>query len=253
MGWKCRIVRILLKEAQMKLDADPTEFHLHYTGWCEARINKMARIVGREFFKDKRVLEVGAGHGFIGKTLREQLGAHVTFTDVRDGHRARILHNNPGAPYFSMNQEYDWSFPERFDLIVHFGVSYHLVNWRHDLRCATEAADVMFYETEVCDAFDPKFQRRYEELQLHDQAANEYGLGTRVSAAYIEDELKRNGMIFKRFDDADLNTNYHRYDWPLTGSAEKIAPEDYTRESEAGQRRFWLAWHPGKLPDSIWR
>jgi SAM-dependent methyltransferase len=204
------------------------EYFDHYTVdlWNLARLNKLVEILGDEWFEGKRILEVGCGHGKNGLALK-QLGSDVVFTDGRqffvdflknDGHEAYVVdHDNP------------WTVPGEFDLVVHWGLMYHLNNWKQDLQCALDHAPMLCLETEVADVADPRFEFKMDEPDVYDQAMNH--VGTIVSANCLETYVTSLGASHMRYDSVDLNVDAtHYYDWPDTNSG-------FFRQ---GQRRYWL-------------
>lgn len=214
------------------------KFNLWYQDWQNNRINKMEQIFGKEYFKDKTILEVACGYGDIGKHFRENLGAIVTFAEGRKEHLPFITENNPGSKVFELNQENFWNLGEKFDIVIHFGVTYHLDNWKQDFECAmNHTKSVMFFETEIADSKNPFGEFKFKDVDGYDQAMSESKICTRPSATYIEHEIQRLGGTFVRYDDADLNANIHNYSWELTGSADTNL--EYSRAAGVGMRRFW--------------
>ncbi|MBL8631181.1 MAG: methyltransferase domain-containing protein [Rhodospirillaceae bacterium] len=211
-----------------------------YTKWQINRLEKIVSIFGFDYFRGKTVLELACGHGHIGGQFRTVLGATVVFAEGRAEHLPYIRANNPGADVFQLNQEFEWSLGRRFDAIIHFGVTYHLVNWQQDLRCAMEHSGLVIYETEVTDSLSPTQVRRFKDPQGFDQALNDASWGSRPSAKFIENEIVQNGGTFVRYDDSALNAGAHIYDWPETGSADQIPDENYSYKTELGKRRFWV-------------
>ena len=124
----------------------------HYRGWRPKRISKIESIFGKEFFKDKTILELGCGYGDIGKHFVEKLGSIVTFAEGRQEHIPFIKENNPNSKVVLLDQEKLWNFDEKFDVIIHFGVMYHLKNWKQDLECALKHTDLIILESEIADS-----------------------------------------------------------------------------------------------------
>jgi SAM-dependent methyltransferase len=214
------------------------KFNLYYDDWQKNRINKIEQIFGKEYFKDKTILEVACGYGDIGKYFRENLGSNVTFAEGRKEHLPFIMENNPGSKVIELNQENLWDLGEKFDIVIHFGVTYHLDNWKQDFECAmNHAKSVMIYETEIADSKNPFGEFKFKDIDGYDQALSESKICTRPSAAYVENEIQRLGGTFVRYDDADLNANIHTYSWELSGAAD--TNPDYNRSSGVGMRRFW--------------
>jgi SAM-dependent methyltransferase len=213
------------------------KFMDHYRTWRPTRIRKIEKIFGESFFKDKTLLELACGFGDIGKHFRENRGAVVTFAEGRKEHLSFIEENNPGAEVLHLNQEYLWDLKRKFDIIIHFGVMYHLDNWKQDLECALKHTDLIILESEIADS-NKVFEAKVIDPISYDQAINGKRIATRPSASYVEKVFEDNGFIFIRYDDADLNDGLHRYDWKVTGDAEKPG---YGRNDGGGMRRFWVA------------
>jgi len=208
------------------------EYRTHYftpglqRDWNTSRLTKLKSILGPDWFQGKSVLDVGCGHGDNGKSLME-LGAHVTFTDGRPVHIDVLKLEGHNA--FVMDQEAPWSITGMFDLIVHWGVSYHLSNWKQDLRCAFEHAPLICFETEICDTDDPMYENKtIERTNLYDQALS--GEGTTISAAHLESFVTSLGGSFVRYDDPALDSGIMRYSWKPTNNG----------AFTSGQRRFWM-------------
>lgn len=223
----------------MSSRADRKEFGEHYDGWRQKRIKKILDIFGKDYFKHKLILEVGCGYGDIGKYFREKIGAEVMFTEGREEHLSIIADNNPGAQIFHLNHENAWKIDfadspkKKFDAIIHFGLLYHLDNWKQDLECTLKHSDLIILESEVADS-NEKIEHKLIDSGGYDQAINQTRRSTRPSAAYVESILTENGFSFKRYDDSDLNSLFHKYDWVVTES-------DKTQDwNMRGYRRFWI-------------
>lgn len=194
--------------------------------WNDARTKKLISILGTEWFPGKRILEVGCGHGDNGKVL-EELGAHLTFTDGRALH-IDVL-KSEGYEAFVMDQDAPWTIEGTFDLIVHWGVSYHLENWKQDLECALQHTSLLCFETEVRDTEDSAYVETVEEQREHyDQALN--GKGSRLSPNHLEAFFTSLGATFVRHDDPALNAGYMNYSWEAKNNS----------HFSTGQRRFWM-------------
>lgn len=201
----------------------------HYNDWRVKRVGFIERLYGKLFFKDKTVLELGCGHGHIGRYLQNQLGARVTFADGRQEHLDTIKTVMPNAETVLINQNEPWNLERTFDIVIHWGVLYHLDNWRQDLECAAMHTKLLFLESEVCDSEDFEYEVRIDSVEGYDQDLGKYS--TRPSAAAIEDKLINIGFMYRRFDNKELNSGFHTYDWESTNSGQ------WTK----GQRRFWIA------------
>lgn len=205
----------------------------HYVGWRNKRIDALVDAMGGSaWFSGKRVLEIGCGYGDIGMALRE-IGADVTFAEGRQEHVDVIQSRAPDAVSLVSDAEQGIQIPGHFDLLIHFGLLYHLDNWRRSIVDAGRIADRMALETEVCDSDDPDMEIKVSEHTgrahgTYDQAL--HGTGTRPSAAMVERELTRAGFAFSRVTDNRCNYDFHTYDWPVTN----------TGTWRHGQRRMWF-------------
>lgn len=204
-----------------------------YEGWREKRIEKILNIFGPDFFKDKTILELGCGFGHIGKHFTEKLGSKVTFAEGDPKFYGDIKGLNPKSEVITLDQDKPWDLKRKFDIVIHWGVLYHLDDWQQDLKCALKHTDLIFLESEVADSDDPTFEFKFDDHNGFDQALNVKA--TKPSAAFVESELVKNGFEFTRYDDIDINFWNHIYDWVVTNN-----PDNHIREFY-GHRRFWIA------------
>lgn len=216
---------------------DNPKYLQHYRTWRQKRIEKIEKIFGENFFNKKTILEVACGFGDIGKHFREKRGAVLTFAEGREEHLPFIKENNPNSEVIHLNQEYKWNLKRKFDAIIHFGVMYHLDNWKMDLDCTLKHSDLIILESEIADS-NKLIEKKIIDPESYDQAINEKKIATRPSASYVEKIFSDNGFDYIRYDDADLNDGIHCYDWQVTGNADK---ENYGRFDGSGLRRFWVA------------
>lgn len=212
-----------------------------YDNWFKKRLNKIQSIFGVDWFSNKKILELGCCDGLFGIELLK-LGSQVVFADIdRDkldniSNTIRYKSYNPSVIAIDQNKDYDLS--QKFDLVLHLGVLYHLDNWRNDLQCALRHTDTMILET--ITVFEP------------DSASYAVPLDP-MTDIEIETELRKLGCKFFRFDSAELNTQWswfrtnvmvrHLYDW----TEEKYKKGFYTVENPISGiqynnhfRRMWL-------------
>jgi len=204
-------------------------FDGHYVDWRETRIKKIISIFGKEFFNGKTILELGAGHGHIGNYFKT-LGAHVIMTDGKPEHVEKMKESFGNKDIFLLDQETQWNSNEKFDIVIHWGVLYHIDNWKEDLQIAIRHGNMIFLESEVCDSDDPNIEIKVQEPNSYDQAFNANNIGSRPSASMIEQIISKTGSTFIRYDDADINSGFHNYNWAVKN----------TNQAPNGQRRFWI-------------
>lgn len=195
---------------------------MFHDDWTNRRLIKIKSILGVDWFRNKKVLELGACHGNIGIDLLK-IGAKVHFCDARDSNLSEIVKKLQPLSYMpkvtTLNQENEYHLGS-YDLVIHMGVLYHIKNWKQDLRCALNHAPLMFLETSVLP--DPTVK------EIDISAINhEYGPFTKenltmFSAPALEQELKLLGVKFIRFYDRELNSSgwsnhdvmvHNLYDW----------------------------------------
>ena len=201
----------------------------HYVPWRVSRISKLVSILGgKEWFVGKRILELACAYGHTGSIL-QQMGATVTFAEGRREQYNEIKKKAGASPVIILDQDKPWELNQKFDLIIHWGVLYHLKNWERDLITTLKHSPLICMETEVVDLDDP-----YAQVESPENAGNAdlsmYGQATFPSPANIERVLTANLAKFIRHDDVDLNAGYHHYDWESKNSG----------KFGEGQRRFWF-------------
>ena len=190
-------------------------FHPSYDEWRVTRINKLLDLYGVDYFSEKAILEVGGGHGDIGAFLAD-LGASVLCLEGRreNVHYARLKHRSiESFRCLQFDLENDFSQFGKFDLIINFGLLYHLRNVDEHLKCCFGMSDDILLETVVCDSTDPHTILVVDE----DSKVNEEslsGTGSRPSPFYIERIADENDFEAIRYFNADLNVGVDfLYDW----------------------------------------
>lgn len=207
-------------------------FDGHYVEWRLKRVRALVEHYGAEWFCGRQVLELACGHGDIGAMLWT-LGADVTFLEGRPEHIEVLRQRMPMLPANRTivgNMEIglgNLGLSEHYDLIIHFGVLYHLRDWKPSLIDCLQRTKFLALETEVCDSDDPNFETHREETG-YDQSVS--GIGTRPSAEMIEREIRGGGMVLSRIVDNRCNANMHSYDWPVTNTGKIVL----------GRRRMWF-------------
>lgn len=206
------------------------KFGAHYTDWREVRIKKIIQILGKDSFKGKTLLELGCGYGDIGREF-EKLGAIVTYAEGRKEHLDMVKKLYPKAHTVLLDQDAHWEFDKKFDIIIHMGVLYHLENWKEDLTRTLKHSDLVVLESQVIDSLSDKCEIRMDEFNTGDDQAL-HGIAVRTSAPHIEKHITELGATFTRYDDSDLNSPPHIYNWTSTLTGRNI----YNMLG----RRFWI-------------
>lgn len=199
----------------------------HYTSWRNTRMNGLKRYISPEYFKYKTLLEVGCGHADIGNMFHG-LGADVTSSDGRKEYLDIVNQKYPHIKTLLIDGDND-TIKEKYDIILHWGLLYHLKEIETHLENVSQKCDLLLLETEVSDSDDKEFYISTNE-KGYDQAFNNKGI--RPSPSYIERVLEKNGFQFKMIKDRVLNSGPHRYDWDISNS----------KTWRHGLRRFWICW-----------
>lgn len=224
------------------LENDDATFGGSYNRWRITRIAKLESMFGKEWFAGKHILELACAHGNIGLYLK-QLGATVTFADARQEHLDIVLKKDPSATTILINQDTSWNINQHFDLILHFGVLYHIDNWRQDLASVIQHSNLILLESAVANTtrlFDYKITEEYEGGQ------NAFGgIGSMPSASSIEDCLTKLGVTYTRHDDATMNTRRYIYDWVASDQdLSNVSASSFEDLPLYGGRRFWVITRP---------
>ena len=160
----------------------PDIFIGHYNEWRESRIAGLDKYLVENFFEGKTLLEVACGKADIGHRLQNK-GAIVKCCDARKEHLDVAKEMYPSIDTFLWDGDKD-PIPEAFDIIVHWGLLYHLNkdNLNTHLVNVLTNCNYLLLESEVCDSSDLDVLETEEEG--FDQAFN--NRGSRPSESYIE-------------------------------------------------------------------
>ena len=222
---------------QSSLHSEDGLFHYSYEDWRIKRINKILQLYDLNELQGKRILELGCGHGEIGAFFADA-GAEVLGLEGRlqNANFARLKQRGVQrfrCEHFDLDS--DFSSFGRFDLIIDFGLIYHLKNVDAHLKHCFAMADDILLETVICDSPDPHKIVFLDENRSRDDEALD-GIGSRVTSAYVERLAEENGFDFERFDTPDLNAGDESnqqflYDWTPRNDDE--LGDSFTL------RRFW--------------
>ncbi len=202
-------------------------FSNHYRDWRNTRMNGIKKYMPDNYFVSKKMLELGCGYADIGNMFHE-LGADVTSSDARSEHIDIVKTRYPHLKTLLIDADND-VINDKYDIIVHWGLLYHLKQIETHLHNISNKCDILLLETEVCDSDNNSFYLSTSE-NGYDQAFNKHGI--RPSSSYVEKILEKNGFQHKLIKDPILNSGFHCYDWNITN----------TKKWNHGLRRFWICW-----------
>jgi 2-polyprenyl-3-methyl-5-hydroxy-6-metoxy-1,4-benzoquinol methylase len=171
----------------------------HYTSAISDRNARIFDFVPRNKFRDKMMIELGAGIGLPGGDF-EKLGATVVSVE---GRRANIEEGRKRFPKRDWHQM-DFSkdllpMPGCFDYVLCLGLLYHLPNPEkliQEMPGCLRGTGTVFISTIVCDSDDVNLinqvtSRGQKENHDHHLADSQ---GSRFSYAWFEKQLKATGM-----------------------------------------------------------
>lgn len=219
-----------------------SNFLVHQTGhfsrnYQEFDVKRIARVLELhdiEWFKGKRILDLGGGIGTIGAFFAS-LGAEVISAEYRTSNRnfAKIAYRNiPSfhSVFFDGEKDFSTSLTGfnlgnngKFDLILCFGFLEVIHNFENVLENCIKFSDEIILETMVCDSEDPR-QIVWVDMSPHQnnwwggmpQDINDHplhGKSTRPSPALIENFFLSHNFKVERYFTSDLNSQFNRYDW----------------------------------------
>ena len=198
----------------------------YHPNWQNNRINFILSKYPKEFFKGKRILELGAHNGYIGAYF-STLGADVHCIEGRQENADNIKIDYPNVKVDCTNLdtiEWDWG---NYDIIINFGLYYHLEHFHKEhLENCINNCDLMFFETVIYDSMESEIYFRTE--SGNDQSLTPIG-GT-PTTSYVENIFNKYPIKYEKFLDSSLNENQHHYDWVDTGN----------KVFNQFSRRFWI-------------
>ena len=202
-------------------------FDGHYDEWKASRMNGVKKYISPEYFDSKTLLELGCGYADLGNKFHE-MGAIVTSSDARSEHLEIVAQRYPHIKTLLIDCDNE-VIQNKYDIIVHWGLLYHLCEIEKHLEMISENCDLLLLETEIADSDDPTFFISVSE-NGYDQAFHKQGI--RPSPTYVEHLLEKNGFHYKLIVDPILDSPSHRYTCELTNS----------KTWRHGLRRFWICW-----------
>jgi SAM-dependent methyltransferase len=191
-----------------------------------------------ERLRGMRMLEVGAGLGHLGDAFT-QLGFDVTSTDGRPEHVESMKQRGRQAFVLDLDKETDLQrigADEKgpFDMVLSFGVLYHLARPEEFLHSCGEQTNILFLETAVSDHFDPVIDWVTERRGWRGQDQAMAGRACRPSPAWVEKRCRESGFTVVR----DISTSLAN--WTI-GSFDWQPRDDGTwRRDGINLRKMWI-------------
>jgi hypothetical protein len=83
----------------------------------------------------------------------------------------------------NLNQNRPWNLNRKFNLIIHWGLLYHLENWKDDLKHCLAHTNLICLESEIADSSEDTHDEKITEAG-YDKAFE--GIGSRPSAYHVQ-------------------------------------------------------------------
>jgi len=203
-------------------------FDEHYIDWRLKRIQAIEKYFTKEFFKNKTLVELGAGYGDIGNHF-SSLGSKVTCIEGRLDNVNYIKETYKNIHVLHRDLDIEKLDIHHSDIIINMGLLYHLKDPIYLFYETCKFCKYMILETEVIDSYDAsKIVYIKDNTEEYDQSLHE--VGARISIGIIESILKEFKFKFDRLEDDSCNSTYHYYDWPIRNSG----------KWKSGQRKLWF-------------
>ncbi|HEX3926018.1 MAG TPA: methyltransferase domain-containing protein [Streptosporangiaceae bacterium] len=156
----------------------------HYRESNLTRLVDLFAHVDVEKWRGMKILEVGAGLGALGDAFAD-LGFEVTSTDGRPEHVEAMKGRGRESFVLDLEKAQASDF-DGYDLVLAFGVLYHLAQPEEFLQACGKGAKVLLLETAVCDRAEPVVDWVTEAGGWRGQDQAVSGRGCRPSPSWVE-------------------------------------------------------------------
>jgi 2-polyprenyl-3-methyl-5-hydroxy-6-metoxy-1,4-benzoquinol methylase len=183
-----------------------------YRSWRKKRFDSILKHYGKEFFQDKTVLELAAANGDLGNMFHE-VGSKVTCFEGRQGNVDVLKEKYPHLDAHVVNLDEPTRLTEnKFDVVLHIGLLYHLLNMESSLVEAMKCCDHLILETEVMDSdVDGYFVTTEDHTRM---TSSLDGVSTRPTNAMLKRIIEDNGFSIEYPENPKtINTHPYIYDW----------------------------------------
>lgn len=198
----------------------------YHPNWQMNRIQFILSKYPKEYFKDKRILELGSFNGYIGAYFKS-LGAIVYCIEGRNENVINIKNDYPDLVVDCDNLDTPEWYYGKWDIIINFGLYYHLEYYHlQHLQNCLDNCNLLYFESVIFDSDEPELFYRLESGE--DQSLGLSG-GT-PSTSYVENIFNSKNTKYYKYCDASLNGDAHHYDWE----------DKNTRILDPYARRFWI-------------
>lgn len=196
-----------------------------YYNWQYNRIKFVIEKYGKDFFVGKKVLELGCFEGGISQMLFN-LGAKLTSIEGFERNINVCKNRYSHLDFILKDLDVDnWDFEDHYDIIIHWGLLYHLRYPEVSIKHCVSHCDYLFLESLVVDCTSEHTSHVPEKNQWGtDQSIHE--VGSRFSPKYVESLFAE--LPYIRYDDPKLNSNHQPHYDNNEGNTWQL------------QRKFWV-------------
>lgn len=204
------------------------------------KIQGIINFYGSEFFKNKKILDLGCGEGDLAGALLG-LGADVTAVDIRDQHLLIANKKYNLLKTIKLDLDKEWPFSENeFDLIISWGVVCHIKDYENHIKNICKTAKYIILETAVCDSI-----REDKNLIVQEDKSNlnySYnGFGCRPSINSVSRILKESNFNYTQISDSYYNYENYKYDWHMLNN----------NQASLYKRKIWFCNHSNVLNNNL--
>jgi SAM-dependent methyltransferase len=205
----------------------------------ESQLSRLANLFAHadlDRWRGLRILEVGSGLGHLGDAFAA-LGFDVTSTDGRPEHVAAMKARGREAFVLDLDNASTEDFAG-YDIVLSFGVLYHLAHPERFLSDCGRSAKVLLLETAVCDSREPVINYVEEPTGWRgaDQALE--GKACRPSPSWVEARCREGGFAVRDISTSIGNWSIGRLDWEIRDTGE-------WRRDGINLRKMWIFEKPG--------
>jgi SAM-dependent methyltransferase len=209
----------------------------HYRESNLTRLVDLFAHVDVEKWRGMKVLEVGAGLGHLGDAFAD-LGFEVTSTDGRPEHVEAMGARGRASFVLDLDKVQASDF-DGYDLVLAFGVLYHLAQPEEFLRACGKGARVLLLETAVCDRAEPVVDWVTEAGGWRGQDQAVSGRGCRPSPSWVERVCREAGFPAVRDISSPMGDwSSGTFGWEPRNSGE-------WRRDGVNLRKMWVCERPG--------
>ena len=198
----------------------------YHPDWQTARLKFILSKYPPEFFKGKRILELGACNAYFSAYFNS-IGADVLAVEGRIDNIEKIKEYYPELKVEQADLDTnDWKWGS-WDIIINFGLYYHLDKHHiSHLENCLDNSKLMFFESVIYDS--NKLELYFRDENGYDQSLSYRGGSP--TTLFVENIFKNKNKNYKIFNTNELNGHGHFYEWVDTGN----------NIFHPNQRRFWI-------------